>query len=107
MSLYPSSPRPTTPYAFRSYWPSVTGGPDWAPQSRALTRFNLVEADLIYKAKSFSEVKTLYDFFENVRGASGRFTFADFNGIGPIGGADPGVAWTNLFITNDNKITLE
>jgi len=85
----------------------VTGGPDWAPQSRALTRFNLVEADLIYKAKSFSEVKTLYDFFENVRGASGRFTFADFNGIGPIGGADPGVAWASLFVASGDGIALE
>lgn len=98
MARYPDSPRPNSGVAFRSYWPTVSGGPDWAPQSRALTRFNLAEADLFYKAKLWAQIKVLYDFFESVNGSAGRFTFADFNGIGPIGSVDPGVAWSGLYV---------
>ena len=98
MARYPDSPRPNTGYTFRSSWPTVEGGPPWAPQSRALTRFNLAEADMNYKAKTWAQIKTLYDFYESVNGAAGRFTFVDFNGIGPIGGTDPGVAWSSLYV---------
>ena len=98
MARYPDDPRPNSGYAFRSSWPTVVGGPDWAPQSRALTRFNLTEADLSYKAKTWTQIKTLYDFFESVNGSAGRFTFVDFNGIGRIGGTDPGVAWSGLYV---------
>jgi hypothetical protein len=98
MARYPDDPRPNTGYAFRSNWPTVSGGPEWAPQSRALTRFGLAEADLNYKAKAWAQIKTLYDFFESVNGSAGRFTFVDFNGIGPIGGTDPGVAWSGLYV---------
>jgi hypothetical protein len=51
-----------------------------------------------YKAKTWAQIKTLYDFFESVNGSAGRFTFVDFNGIGPIGGTDPGVAWSGLYV---------
>src|ERR1035437_2065696 len=98
MARYPDDPRPHTGYAFRSNWPTVRGGPEWAPQSRALTRFGLAEADLNYEAKAWAQIKTLYDFFESVNGSAGRFPFVDFNVIGPIGGTDPGVAWSRLYV---------
>jgi hypothetical protein len=106
MALYPDSPRPNTGYAFRSNHPVVTGGPEWAPQSRPLTRFGLVEADMNYRAKSWAQIKTLYDFFESVDGSAGRFTFVDFNGAGPVGGTDPGVAWSALYVAKGDALTL-
>ena len=98
MARYPDNPRPISPYNFRSNRPSVGGGPEWAPQNRALTRFGLAEADVTYRGKSWAQVMTLYNFFESVDGDAGRFTFVDFNGIGPIGGTDPGVAWSGLYV---------
>jgi hypothetical protein len=106
MSLYPSDPRPISPYNFRINWPTVGGGPEWAPQDRALTRFGLCEADVSYRGKSWAQITTLRNFYESVHGASGRFTFADFNGIGSIGGTDPGVPWSGLFIAKGNSVTL-
>jgi hypothetical protein len=67
-------------------------------QGRALTRFGLLECDLNYRGKSWAEVSVLQAFYETVNGAAGRFTFVDFNGIGVIGGTDPGVPWKNLFV---------
>jgi hypothetical protein len=106
MALYPSAPRPNSGYAFRSNWPTVVGGPDWAQQSRALTRFGLAEADLSYRAKTWEQIRVLYEFFESVNGSAGRFTFVDFNGIGPIGGSDPGVAWSHLFVAKGNGVSV-
>lgn len=98
MARFPDSPRPLSPYNFRSNRPFIAGGPAWAPESRSLTRFGLAEADLDYKGKSWADMQTVYSFFESVGGPGGRFTFVDFNGIGPIGGADPGVPWTGLYV---------
>jgi hypothetical protein len=107
MSLYPSDPRPISPYPFRTNRPTVGGGPEWAPQDRALTRFGLGEADVSYRGKSWAQIMTLYNFFESVHGAAGRFTFADFNGVGPLGGGtDPGVPWSGLFVAKADGITL-
>lgn len=106
MSRYPDLPRPNTGYAFRSNWPTVIGGPEWAPQARSLTRFNLLEADLSYRAKTWAQIKVLHDFFESVNGAAGRFTFVDFNGIGRIGGADPGVEWSSLYVAKADGLAL-
>jgi len=93
MSKYPDDPPPKAPFSFRSNRPLVSGGPEWAPQDRALTRFGLGEADLFYEGNPWSEIKTLYDFYESVGGASGRFTFVDFNA--PDSG---GQAWADLFV---------
>lgn len=106
MARYPDSPRPNSGYNFRSNRPTVVGGPEWAQQARALTRFGLAEADLSYRSKTWDQIATLYDFFESVDGSAGRFTFVDFNGIGPIGGSDPGVPWTGLFVAKADGITL-
>lgn len=96
MARYPDSPVPQAPYPFRSHWPAVEGGPPWAPQTRGLTRFGLLEVDLSYAcladADYATEMKALYDFFESVRGSAGRFTFADFRGW-DIGG----IPWS-LFV---------
>jgi hypothetical protein len=97
MARYPDSPIPQVPYVFRSNWPTVGGGPEWATQNRPLTRFGLGEADLSYACLTDvdwdTEIKALYDFFESVHGSSGRFTFADFNGW-DLGGR----AWSGLFV---------
>lgn len=98
MSRYPDMPRPAAPYPFRVNRPFVSGGPDWTMQGRALTRFGLLECDLNYRGKSWAEISVLQAFYESVNGAAGRFTFVDFNGIGPIGGSDPGVPWKDLFV---------
>jgi hypothetical protein len=106
MALYPSDPRPETPYNFRVARPFVIGGPQWAPQMRGLTRFNLLEVDLLYHGKSWAQIKTLYDFWESVDGCAGRFTFVDFNGIGPIGsgGPDPGTPWSGLYVAKGDAV---
>lgn len=101
MSLYPSDPRPRAPYTFRTNRPFATGGPAWAPQDRPLTRFGLGEVDLVYEALTWSEIKTLYDFFESIGGPGGRFTYADFNGID-----EGGRAWAGLFVAKGDGITL-
>jgi hypothetical protein len=107
MARYPDSPRPISPYNFRVNRPFVGGGPEWAQQTRPLTRFSLYEADLTYRGKSWAQIMTLHNFFESVDGAAGRFTFVDFNGIGPIGGgADPGVAWSGLFVAKGDGTTV-
>jgi hypothetical protein len=106
MARYPDTPRPLSPYPFRNYRPFIGGGPDWAPQNRGLTRFGLAEADVNYHGKSWADIMVLYNFFESVDGPAGRFTFVDFNGIGPPGGSDPGVAWTSLFVAKADGITL-
>jgi hypothetical protein len=102
---YPDSPRPIVPYNFRINRPFVGGGPEWASQNRALTRFNLFEADLNYRGRSWADAMVLYNFFESVHGPAGRFTFVDFNGIGPVGGVDPGVPWVNLFVAKGDGVT--
>lgn len=98
MSLFPQMPRPNSPYPFRQNRPFVAGGSEWVMQARALTRFGLGEADLNYRAKSWAEMSVIHAFFDSVNGAAGRFTFIDFNGVGTIGGTDPGVPWFNLFV---------
>lgn len=99
MGRYPDDPRPSNSYPFRPNRPFVAGGPEWAQQTRALTRFSLFEAELSYRGKSFAQLMTLHNFWESVDGAAGRFTFVDFNGIRLPGGAtDPGVAWSGLFV---------
>jgi hypothetical protein len=103
MSRYPDTPRPISPYPFRNNRPFVAGGPEWAPQSRNLTRFGLAEADLSYRGKSWADIQTLYKFFDSV-GPGGRFTFVDFNGIGVVGGTDPGVPWVGLFVAQGDGI---
>ena len=95
---YPDSPRPVSPYPFRNNRPFVLGGPDWAPQSRALTVFGLFECDLTYKGRTPSDVLQLYNFYDSIGGAAGRFTFVDFNGAGPVGGVDPGMLWSALYV---------
>ncbi len=106
MSLYPDPPRPLYPYNFRNNRPTIGGGPEWAPQNRALTRFGLHEADLVYHGLSYANAAILYNFFESVGGQAGRFTFIDYNGVGPPGGTDPGVVWTQLFVAKADGITL-
>lgn len=102
MSRYPDSPIPLAPYPFRSNRPFVSGGPEWAPQDRGLTRFGLGEADLSYNCLAdWSEIKTLYDFFESVGGSAGRFTFADFNGWDT-----GGVAWSGLYVAKGNGVAV-
>ena len=85
--LYPQWPRPISPHPFRNIRPFVLGGPVWAPQTRALTVFGLLECDLSYKGRSFADVMNLWKFYEDVSGAAGRFTYVDFNGVGLPGGA--------------------
>lgn len=92
MARYPDAPRPQIPYPFRNNRPFVGGGPEWAPQRRNLTRFGLAEADLSYRGNTWAEIQTLYAFFDAV-GASGRFTFVDFNGID-----EGGRGWLKLFV---------
>lgn len=106
MAKFPDLPRPNSGYIFRSNWPTVGGGPEWAPQNRALTMFGLAEADLAYTAKTWAQIQVLYNFFESVNGSAGRFTFVDFNGIGPIGQPDPGVAWNHLFVAKGDGVTV-
>jgi hypothetical protein len=106
MARYPDVPRPISPYTFRIGRPFIGGGPSWAPQNRGLTRFNLCEADLSYRGKSWTDIMILYNFWESVHGCAGRFTFVDFNGIGPLGGSDPGVSWAGLFVAKADGITL-
>jgi hypothetical protein len=60
--------------------------------------FGLAECDLSYRGRAWGDIMVLYNFFEAVRGPGGRFTFVDFNGIGTIGGTDPGVPWSQLFV---------
>jgi hypothetical protein len=98
MSRYPDSPRPASPYPFRFNRPYIAGGPEWVMQARALTRYDLLECDLNYRGKSWAEIEVIAAFFRSVDGAAGRFTFVDFNGIGIIGGSDPGVPWKSLFV---------
>lgn len=98
MSLYPQIPRPAAPYPFRINRPAIAGGSEWVMQSRALTRFDLLECDLTYRAKTWAQIQVIHAFFNSVRGAAGRFTFIDFNGVGVIGGTDPGVPWKDLFV---------
>jgi hypothetical protein len=98
MSRFPDTPRPTAPYPWRENRPFVAGGSEWVMQARALTRFGLLECDLMYRGKSWSELQVLSAFFNSVNGAAGRFTFVDFNGVGTIGGTDPGVPWKDLFV---------
>ncbi|MDD5305625.1 MAG: hypothetical protein PHS14_21200, partial [Elusimicrobia bacterium] len=105
MSRYPDSPIPQIPYPFRSNWPGVEGDPAWAPQSRGLTDYGLLEVDLSYScltdAVYATEMKVLYDFFESVHGASGRFTFADFRGWDT-----GGHAWSGLFVAKSDALAL-
>lgn len=105
MARYPDDPRPQVPYTFRSNRPGVSGGPEWAPQTRAQTRFGLGEVDLPYAALTWTEIKTLFDFFESVNGASGRFTFVDFQGAEDLGQIDSGVAWSGLFVAKADGVT--
>lgn len=95
--LFPQTPRPTTPHTFRNIRPFVSGGPVWATQDRSLTVFGLYAADLLYAGRVANDIVLLWDFFEQV-GAAGRFTFVDFNGVGVVGGSDPGLSWRNLFV---------
>lgn len=102
--LYPQTPRPQAPYQFRNVRPFVAGGPVWAPQSRALTVFGLFTCDLSYKGRSDADMMLLWNFYESVSGAAGRFTFVDFNGVGAVGGSDPGIAWGNLFVAQGDGV---
>lgn len=106
MSRFPDTVRPQAPAAGGYERPVVTGGPRWRPQSRNLTRYNLMKWDLTYRLLSWTDAKTLYDFWESVGGAGGTFSFADFNGIGPIGGSDPGVPWTGLYVAKGDGVTV-
>lgn len=105
MALYPQLPRPVSPYPFKNIRPSVSGGPLWSPQTRYLTRYGLLTCDVAYKGRSFADILTLWNFFETVGGQAGRFTFVDFNGIGPIGGSDPGVPWSGLYVAKGDGVT--
>ena len=98
MSRYPDNPRPASPYPYRFNRPLISGGPEWVMQSRALTRYDLMECDLHYAGKTWAEIEVLAAFFRSVGGAAGRFTYVDFNGVGTIGGSDPGVPWADLFV---------
>lgn len=103
--LYPQTPRPVAPYAFRNIRPFVQGGPVWSPQTRALTVFGLLECDLSYRGRSATDFMALWKFYEDVNGAAGRFTFIDFNGIAVPGGTDPGVLWEGLFVAQGDGTT--
>jgi hypothetical protein len=102
---YPDIPRPAAPYPYRNNRPFVAGGSEWVMQARGLTRFPLLECDLTYRAKTWAQLSILQAFFDSVNGAAGRFTFVDFNGIGPIGGTDPGVPWRGLYVTQGDGVT--
>lgn len=103
--LYPQTPRPASPYPFRNLRPTVSGGPLWSPQSRALTVFGLLTCDMNYRGRSFADVMMLWKFYEDIGGSAGRFTFPDWNGVGVPGGADPGVAWSALYVATGDGVT--
>lgn len=100
--LYPQTPRPASPYPFRNHRPIVSGGPLWAPQSRALTVYGLLECDVNYRGRSFEDVMVLWNFYESIGGSAGRFTYLDWNGVGMPGGSDPGAPWRGLFVAQSD-----
>lgn len=102
MARYPDSPAPqgnsSTPYPFRLIRPLARGGLAWVQKTRALTRGDIFTADLTYNALSWTQVKTLFDFWQTVGGGLGTFSFADFNGYVYGNSTGPGIPWTNLFV---------
>jgi len=99
MSRYPDDPRPQAPTLFRNNRPTISGGPEWAQQSRGLTRFGLGEQEFSYKYLTLVEAMTLHAYYESVNGAAGRFTFVTFIGID-----DGGLAWPGLFVVQGDGV---
>jgi hypothetical protein len=106
---YPDDPAPqgnsSTPYPFEIARPLARGGPSWAQKTRALTRGDLFSTTLTYNALSWTQVKTLFDFWTAVGGGLGTFTFADFNGYVKGNSTGPGIAWKNLYVGKGDGAT--
>ncbi len=112
MARYPDQPAPQgnsqTPYPFKPQRPLARSGPLWAQKTRTLTRFNVLSVDLVYNALTWTQVKTLYDFWQSVGDGAGSFSFADFNGY--VAGAQStvqGVPWSNLFVAKGDGATKD
>jgi len=88
MSLYPTTPLPNGIVNWNSLRPVTISKFIGRVVSRADCDFDLVTMDFTYLFASWSEAKTVLNFWNTVGGANGVFTFRDFTSR----------AWDALFV---------
>ncbi|MDD5304873.1 MAG: hypothetical protein PHS14_17390 [Elusimicrobia bacterium] len=81
LPLWPASPLPQLPYAWKMTRRVKRGGPFGGDRwlTRADNRFALFSVGLTYFVDDFEELRPVLDFWESVGGPNGVFDFKDLN----------------------------
>lgn len=104
LPLWPATPLPDMPYAWKTIRRVKRGGPFGGDRwlTRADNRFPLMSVPLTFRTDDWEDLRPIYDFWNTIGGANGVFDFADLNQ------ADAGgLIWASLYAGQILAATLD